>query len=175
MRFDALRLAIVFYISLVPSVSGLFKDEAYQVDFHYELLGAPVAENTFFHQPSAVKKASLLYTISEKLILGAINPKDGSVIWRQDLADGAKNKSAVRSFLHAPNNTNLVISAAGNKVNGWDASEGRIIWSRKEDGVVRSSSLLEVDPMIVSEDNGRVRISRLNAMTGKMIWEIVNK
>ena len=175
MRFDALRLFIVFCTCLIASVSGLFKDEAYQVDFHYELLGAPVTDNTFFHQPSAVKKASLLYTISEKLILGAINPKDGSVIWRQDLADGANNKSSVRGFLRAPNNTNLVISAAGKKVNGWDASEGRIVWSREEDGIVRSLSLLEVDPMIVSEDNGRVRISRLNAMTGKMIWEIVNE
>ena len=175
MRFNALSLYALLPLTLSPIVCGLFQDDAYQVDFHYTLLGSPLATNTFFHQPSVSSKASLLYTLSEKLIVGAVNPKDGSVVWRQDLAEGAQNRTTVQGFLRAANNTNIVVSAAGNKVRGWDATEGRMIWEREEKGIVRSLSLLEVDPMVVVQDSGNVRISRLNGMNGKMIWEVVNR
>ena len=175
MRYNVLSFATVLCLLLSPLVPALFQDEAYHIDFHYPLLGAPVAGNTFFHKPSVNSKASLLYTLSEKGLLGAINPKDGSLVWRQDLADNAQNRSAVQGFLCAANNTNIVVSATGNKVRAWDATGGRMIWEREEKGVVRSLSLLEVDPMVVVQENGNVHISRLNGMNGKMIWEVTNR
>ena len=175
MRFHALFSGILLLVSQSYIASALFQDEAYHIDFHHALLGAPVPENTFFHRPSASSKGSLLYTLSEKLVLGAINPRDGSLVWRQDLAEGAKNRTFVRGFLRAPNNTNVVVSAAGNIVRAWDATDGRMIWEKEERGTIHSLSLLAVDPMVVSEDKGVVSISRLNGMNGKMIWEVQNQ
>ena len=175
MRVHALSIGAILSACLISLSSALFQDEAYHIDFHYALLGTPIAENTFFYQPSSTLKGSLLYTLSEKLVLGAINPKDGSLVWRQDIAEGVSNRSATQGFLRAANNTNLVVTAVGGKVKAWDATNGRMVWEREEKGTVRSLTLLEVDPMTVSEDNGVVHISRLNGANGRMIWEVQNR
>ena len=174
MRLAALLLSATFYSSLVGLVSGLFQDEAFQIDYQYALLGRPTLQNTFFHQPSVSSKASLIYTLSEKLVLGALNPKDGSIVWRQDLGDGLDDRTGVRGFLRAANNSNVVVSAIGDKIRAWEASDGRLIWEWEGRGTVKSLTLLEVDPMVILEDQGIQRIARLNAMTGKMIWEIAD-
>lgn len=175
MRLVAPLLSAAIYVSLVGLVSGLFQDEAFQTDWQYALLGRPTQQNIFFHQPSINSKASLIYTLSDKLVLGALNPKDGSVVWRQDLGEGRESRTDTRGFLRAANSTNVVISAVGDKVRGWEASDGRLAWEWEGRGTVRSLALLEIDPMVILEDHGILRIARLNAMTGKMIWEIADK
>ena len=161
-------LSLFFFLTIV---NALFQDEAYRTDFQHALLGTASPGNTFFHQPSVSSKASLLYTLSERLIVGAINPKDGDLVWRQDLNNGGIERRTSLGILRAANNTNLLISSVGNRIRAWDASEGRLVWEREEKGMIQSLELLEVDPMIVSMTDSKVYLSRLNGMNGKMIWD----
>src|SRR5215469_10678850 len=93
---------------LITSVLAVFPDEAYQVDYHHALLGFPQQHTTFFHQPYPNSKASLIYTLSERGVIGAVNPKDGSIIWRQFLASDLTGSGG---FLKAGEGQNIVISA----------------------------------------------------------------
>jgi ER membrane protein complex subunit 1 len=149
MRIYAPLTLILWCIS---SVHAILADEAYHVDYHQALLGVPQAENTFFHRPSASSSASLLYTISDKTILGAVNPKDGSLVWRQslagplpkphlvveDVADLSKqeqlralrNTDPAKSGLIAQDGTGFVVSYYGSTVSAWDATNGKLLWQR---------------------------------------------
>ena len=131
------------FILLLPLSAALFPDEAYHVDFQHSLLGLPFAHNTFFHQPTASSKASLLYTLSEKLVLGAVNPRDGTLVWRQDLAERPSDPHTVRGFLKAAKSDGAVVSAAGTSVRSWDAASGRLIWQWAGDSVVKSLEVLD--------------------------------
>ena len=176
MHFNALFLSALVCVFVAPALA-IHRDEAYQIDYQHALLGAPLRDNTFFHRPSTNSKATLLYTLSEKLVLGAVNPKDGALVWRQDLAEGASSRTALRGFLRAANETNMVISAVGNKVRAWEGADGRLVWEWEGKGSLRSLSLQDVaggskDPMVVYEDEGTVTISKLSSTTGKMKWEV---
>ena len=76
--------AFTFVALCVSSSLAIFVDEVNDIDFHHALLGVPSPQSTFFHRPSSSSNASLLYTLSDRLVLGAVNPKDGSLVWRQD-------------------------------------------------------------------------------------------
>jgi ER membrane protein complex subunit 1 len=149
MRLHAL---LALLLSSVSSVHSILADEAYHVDYHQALLGIPQVATTFFHQPSASSSASLLYTISDKAILGAINPKDGSLLWRQPLAgplpkprlkiedvielsaeeqlNTLRDASPAEAGLLAEDGTGFVISYYGSTVSTWDATNGKLIWQR---------------------------------------------
>ena len=148
MRLNAL---LTLFLSSVSSVHAILADEAYHVDYHHALLGIPQAETTFFHQPSASSSASLLYTISDKAILGAVNPKDGSVVWRQSLADSLPEPPSVvedvvkmadeeqqkalsigpaKAGLIAEEGSSFVVSYYGSAVSAWDAMNGKLAWQR---------------------------------------------
>ena len=176
MRFTALFLSVLVCTITAP-VFAIHQDEAYQIDYQHALLGAPLRDSTFFHQPSTNSKATLLYTLSERFVLGAVNPKDGALVWRQDLAEGLNNRTALRGFLRAANETNMVISAVGNKVAAWEGADGRLVWEWEGNGSLRSLSLVDVaggskDPMVIYEDQGVVTISKLSSTNGKMRWEV---
>ena len=64
---------------LLRSTIAVFADEAWTVDYHHALLGEPREETTFFHQPNPISRASLIYSLSEEGVLGAINPRDGRI------------------------------------------------------------------------------------------------
>lgn len=113
---------------LLSTSSAIFADDAFHIDYHHALLGVPQSHTTFFHKPQASTNASLLYTISDKAVLGAINPKDGSVFWRQSLA-GQPTDHTSSSFLVARERDGQVISGHGRTVSSWDALNGRLIWS----------------------------------------------
>ncbi len=149
MRFSAL---LTLFLSSVSSVHAILADEAYHVDYHHALLGIPQAETTFFHRPSAFSSASLLYTVSEKAILGAVNPKDGSLVWRQSLANplpeppllvedvgklseeeqskALRNIGPAKAGLLAEEGSDLVVSYYGSAVSAWDAMNGKLVWQR---------------------------------------------
>jgi ER membrane protein complex subunit 1 len=149
MRFYAL---LTLVLSCVSSVYSILADEAYHVDYYHSLLGVPQSETTFFHRPSATSNASLLYTISEKAILGAVSPRDGSLVWRQSLAgplpkphlvveDVAKlpeeeplkafrDEGPAKAGLLAEEGTGLVVSYYGSTVSTWDAMNGKLVWQR---------------------------------------------
>ncbi|KAL8751505.1 MAG: hypothetical protein Q9184_006048, partial [Pyrenodesmia sp. 2 TL-2023] len=120
MRFSATALLLGLFLLLSP-IQAIFADEAYTVDFHHVLLGAPQPGKTFLHRPSVTSKASLLYTLSDRSVLGAVNPRDGSVLWRQQLRAG-------NGFLKPAFREDSIITAINGTVQAWDAAEGRLVW-----------------------------------------------
>ena len=168
-----LPIAAVFYASLCYAI---FADEAYQTDSHHALLGLPQAHTTFFHRPSAASKASLLYTLSEKLVLGAINPKDGAVIWRQRLAESAQNYTTP-GLLRAAEGGDTLVSAVGKTVQAWDATDGRLVWEWDGgDGTevidVAHSAEGAKQVIVLSENGGSsFVVTNLAAETGEVVWE----
>ncbi|EGD92841.1 hypothetical protein TESG_00406 [Trichophyton tonsurans CBS 112818] len=179
MRLDA---ASLLWASLVPSALAILADEAYHIDYHHALLGQPGAANTFFHRSSPSSVASLLYTHSDKNILGAVNPKDGSVVWRQNVTEyfpqavGSSNEA----FLRAADNDDTLVSAFGSGVSAWDAIDGRFRWiQRVTDGVVKDLELVPDRPeeimyrhdvLVLSGDKKGV-LRRLDIDSGSAVWE----
>ncbi|KAK7536911.1 uncharacterized protein J3D65DRAFT_623766 [Phyllosticta citribraziliensis] len=162
--------------TLVPSALAVFADDAYHVDYHYALLGAPQQHATFFHQPRADSKASLLYTISDKLILGAVNPRDGALVWRQNLSTSATGPAG---FLRAGEEQDTVVSALGGRVAAWDAADGRLAWSVDfKDAHVKDLEVLELpDAANAAKDSivlcggSKSTVKRLDGQTGAVKWE----
>lgn len=123
----------------VPLASAIFADDAYTIDYHEALLGQPQSHATLFHRPQSSSNASLLYTISDKAVLGAVNPKDGSILWRQVLAPtGPVSNTTSPSFLVAGEGDGQMTSAYGNSVRTWDGLNGKLIWEHNlgEDQIV---------------------------------------
>ncbi|KAJ9603267.1 hypothetical protein H2200_012045 [Cladophialophora chaetospira] len=118
--------AVAVVTTLLLPAHAIFADEAYHIDFHHALLGSPQPHTTFFHKPYSNTNASLLYTVSDKAVLGAVNPKDGSLLWRQPLA-GQPVSNASSSYLIAGENGQLV-SGHDRTVACWDAQDGRLVW-----------------------------------------------
>jgi ER membrane protein complex subunit 1 len=80
MRLHA-GLSLVLAALLAPA-RAIFEDDAYHIDFHHALIGLPKRDTTF-QKPYAASKASLLYAVSEDGVVGAVNPRDGQLVWRQ--------------------------------------------------------------------------------------------
>ncbi|KAL1799621.1 hypothetical protein ACET3X_003658 [Alternaria dauci] len=172
MRFHA---AIALAACLAPA-AAIFEDDAYHIDFHYALLGLPAPEATFFQKPYAGSKASLLYSISQNHTIGAINPKDGALVWRQHLASQPGQKGHLRSG----NEQDTVISAVGNRVTAWSASDGRLVWETSVEGAaVEDLEILEQEDgmtisaakdAIVLTADGSSSVKRLDGKTGRAKW-----
>lgn len=114
-------------LSLLLPIYAIYSDEAFHIDYHYALLGSPQSHTTFFHKPYSTTNASLLYTVSDKAVLGAVNPKDGSLLWRQLLA-GQPLDNASSSYLVAGEREGQLVSGYGRTVACWDALDGRLLW-----------------------------------------------
>ena len=130
-------------LPLLKLAAGVFIDEAWNVDYHYELFGEPKEHTTFFHQPNPTSKASLIYTLSKRGVLGAVNPRDGAVVWRHLLAQNTSDAPA--GFLRAGNEQDLVISGSGNHVAAWSAADGRLSWNADVEGPLEDVEILEMD------------------------------
>ncbi|KAI9879257.1 MAG: hypothetical protein M1830_009117 [Pleopsidium flavum] len=177
MRFHAALIVLVTPYLFVPTILAVFADEAYQADYHHALLGIPQQHTTFFHRPQSSSRASLLYTLSENLVLGAVNPKDGAIVWRQRLGGG----NATAGYLRAGEGENIVISVVGGQVSAWDALSGKSVWANEfNDGEVRDLEVMELEDgikeetakdavVLFAEKDGVVR--RLSGMTGDVKWE----
>ena len=166
-------------LTTVPLISAIFQDEAYQTDYHYALLGIPREQTTFFHRPQPTSQASLLYTLSEKFVIGAINPKNGTVIWRQLL--GASSNSST-GFLRAGEGQDTIISALDTEVLAWDSLSGKAVWCNHfNDGLVKDLEILPLedrlsgkgvkDVVLLSAKDGHGTVRRLGGKTGDVQWE----
>ena len=171
MRPGALFLLVVASILYGNVGFAIFADEAYQTDYHHALLGFPQAQATLFHRPSSVSKASLLYTLSERLVLGAVNPKDGTVIWRQQLGDQAQNGTA-SGLLRAGDGGDTLVTAVGETVSSWDAADGRLTWSWKSNGRIKSLEVTEGgDVLVLSKAQGtNAFVHKLGVDNGALLW-----
>ncbi|KAK5136662.1 hypothetical protein LTR08_002315 [Meristemomyces frigidus] len=133
-------IAATFF--LARSALAVFADEAWNVDYHYALLGLPKQSTSFFHQPNPSSRASLIYTLSEEGVLGAVNPRDGSVVWRQLLLSEALAYNV--SFLRAGEGQDTVISGIGSQVAAWSAADGRQAWILDTAGPLQDVEILEL-------------------------------
>ena len=170
MRFHA---ALALAACLAPA-AAVFEDDAYHIDFHYALLGTPKPEATFFHKPYAASKASLLYTVSENSTIGAVNPKDGALVWRS--APGISSKGLLR----AGEDQDTVISAVDDHITAWSASDGRVVWETRADGAIAEDlEILEQEDGISNANAKDILVllthavqgvRRLDAKTGLVKW-----
>jgi len=170
-----LHAALSLAACLAPA-AAIFEDDAYHIDFHYALLGLPQHDATFFQKPYGGSKASLLYSISENQTVGAINPKDGALVWRQHPVSEPHGKGHLR----AADEQDTVISAVGNRVTAWSSSDGRLVWETTVDGaVVEDLEILEQEDGITKDEakdavilvSGTSHgVKRLDGKTGRVKW-----
>ncbi|KAF2843076.1 DUF1620-domain-containing protein [Patellaria atrata CBS 101060] len=162
----------------IPLSLAVFADDAYHVDFHNALLGIPSSRTTFFHQPFQGSKASLIYTIGDKSVLGAVNPKDGAIVWRQPLAEPSNVTDA---FLSVGQGQDTVVSGIRNSVAAWGAGDGKLVWRKSFEGagpikdlevleLAESDTEKEKDSLVVFGGATPV-VRRLNGKTGAVVWE----
>ncbi|KAI5362280.1 Putative ER membrane protein complex subunit 1 [Septoria linicola] len=162
---------------LLRSTQAIFADEAWNVDYHHPLLGLPKEETTLFHRPNPASKASLIYALSEERVLGAVNPRDGSIVWRQLLAIHAGSSNS--SFLRAGQGQDVVVSGVGHEVSAWSAADGRLAWNRHFDGLLEDLEIVEladssvkpgVKDTIVLTSGEHSAIHRLDGSSGDLKW-----
>ncbi|KAF1943313.1 DUF1620-domain-containing protein [Clathrospora elynae] len=170
-----LHAALAFAACLAPA-AAIFEDDAYHIDFHYALLGLPKHEATFFQKPYAGSKASLLYSISQNQTIGAVNPKDGALVWRQHFPSEPRGRGHLRSG----HEQDIVISAIGERITAWSASDGRLVWETTVgSAVVEDLEILEQeDGMTINEAKDVIvlladssnSVKRLDGKTGRAKW-----
>ncbi|QIW94756.1 hypothetical protein AMS68_000274 [Peltaster fructicola] len=155
---------------LLRTASAVFADEAFNIDYHYALLGEPQSSTTFFHRPNPESRASLLYTLSEQNVVGALNPRDGSIVWRHLLE--SKHTSNT-SFLRAADGADIVVSGFEQSVTAWSAADGRLAWTRSV-AELRDVRVLEAGnskDTIALSGGDHPAVVRLDALTGAIKWE----
>ncbi|KAJ5906602.1 uncharacterized protein N7473_003518 [Penicillium subrubescens] len=173
--------AALFIAACLSPAAAIYSDEVNHIEFHHALLGAPSPDSTFFLKPSSSSNASLLYTISEKSIVGAVNPRDGSLIWRQDISRPGSAPSGA-GILRGLDGNNAVVGAAGDSISSWSAQDGKLIWeNRFADGAVADLELLELedasatsgsrDTIVLTSGEGAGVVRRLDGDSGKTKWE----
>jgi hypothetical protein len=167
-------------LSILPSTLAVFAEDAYHVDYHHQLLGIPQPHTTFFHRPRPHEKATLLYTLSDLGVLGAVNPGTGEVVWRQLLAaSDAGDVAGPAGFLRPIEGQSSVVSAIENRVDAWDAMSGKASWGNVFEGTVRDLEVVEIpatdgqakDVLALFEANDRGVLRRLNGDNGDVVWE----
>lgn len=172
-------LLLAAAIANLPLALAIYADDAYKLDYHLPLLGHPRRETTFFHRPQASSKASLLYTLSERNVLGAINPKDGSIIWRHSI--GA-DSNATFSHLRAGDGHDVVLSLSESALVAWSAQGGREIWRLDlPDAELKDLEILDIplsdvsttrkDALVLTVENQVSVVRRVNGATGDIVWE----
>lgn len=167
-------LQTALILGLSSTAAAVFQDEVGDIDFHYSLVGLPQFETTFFHRPRKDDKASLLYTLGDVGVIGAINPSNGNLVWRQQISEHVATGGG---HLRAPEGENWVASAYGSKVQSWNALTGRNIWEMKFEGQVKDLEILELtetsrkDVLALFDEDGVTVLRRLHGSLGNVIWE----
>ncbi|KAI9711482.1 MAG: hypothetical protein M1820_002045 [Bogoriella megaspora] len=174
-----LTLVLAWTLLFLPTALAVYADDAYSVDYHLALLGLPHQHTTFFQPPYQGSKASLLYSLSERNILGAINPKDGSIVWRQPLQS---TSNATKGFLRASQDADTVVTAVDGQVAAWSASDGRAVWVHTPGSApVHDLEILEIETGKARTEGGKDAIllvggsnsymKRIDGTTGRIRWE----
>lgn len=183
-RISVMRLHLVTTLAaLAPACLATFDDEAYKVDAQLSLLGLPQSENTFFAQPYTGSKASLVYTLSEKCVLGAVNPKDGAIVWRQQLK--SHEECVAGGLLRAGGDQDTLVEASEGTVRAWSAADGRLAWERvfgpalsvadvQIPELAGGAEAKEKDVLVVLVGQ-RGYVQRLDGKTGKTKWAFLDE
>ncbi|KAJ2902125.1 hypothetical protein MKZ38_001034 [Zalerion maritima] len=172
MKFPSILSGLL--LALPTAVNAVFKDEVDHIDYHHQLVGIPQQGTTFFHRPRKTEKASLLYTLSDVGLIGAINPSNGEVVWRQEIASP---DAAGRSYLRAGEGQGWLCSAYGHGVQSWDAIGGRSVWTAEFAGEVKDLEIMELtgarakDVLVLLEEGDSAVVRRLSGEDGRVMWE----
>ncbi|KAH8590702.1 hypothetical protein B0O99DRAFT_520944 [Bisporella sp. PMI_857] len=162
-------------LSILPTARAVFADDAYHVDYHHKLLGIPQPHTTFFHRPRPLDKASLLFTLSDLGVIGALNPGTSEVVWRQSIGQDGFNAS----FLRPVEGEGKIVSAIGSRVDAWDATSGKEIWGTNFAGSVKDLEVVELaagakghkDVLVLFDEDGRSNVRKLAGASGNVVWE----
>lgn len=184
---STITAGLVAAAALIAPVAAVYRDEAYTVDYHHALLGLPAPDATFFHRPDASSPASLLYTLSDLGVLGAVKPGSGDLVWRQYLAansnrtiGGKGTDNEIEGLLRPVEGEDKLVSAVGGYVNAWEATTGKERWYNDFEGVARDLEIIqdntgEKDVLVLFESReGGAResvVRRLDGKTGDVKWE----
>lgn len=177
MRLPLLSAKALCFLGLPLLSQAVFRDEVGVVDFHYDLLGVPQSTTTFFHRPRQQEKASLLYSLSDVGVLGAVNPSNGAIVWRQPLA---ANITDGGGFLRAGDGQSWLCSAHGNSAHSWDALTGRNLWWRDFEGGVKDLEIMELtgdgrkDVLALLHTDTATVVRRLRGDNGDVVWEFTD-
>lgn len=174
-----MKLITALVATLIPAVLAVFEDEAWKVDYHHALLGLPQKHTTFFHQPQPNSKASLVYTLSELGLLGAINPKDGTLVWRQRLQPGLNSNA---SFLFPGDGQVSVVSGVDGQIASWSAIDGKLIWSTPDlPGTLIDLTSLQLSPSEIGKEvvglfqqDTTITVRRLDGKAGQPLWQYID-
>ncbi|KAI0894393.1 DUF1620-domain-containing protein [Annulohypoxylon nitens] len=174
MHIPVQTLSVAVLLALPAAVRAVFRDEVDHIDYHHELLGVPQRETTFFHRPRPQEKASLLYTLSDLGVLGAVNPGSGAVVWRQLLSN---NVTEGGGHLRAGEDETWLASALGSSVQTWDAISGRNVWTLDFGGEVKDLEIMEMtadgrkDVLALHQEDGSTVTRRIHGTDGRVVWE----
>ncbi|KFH42143.1 ER membrane protein complex subunit-like protein [Hapsidospora chrysogenum ATCC 11550] len=161
-------------LGLSSLAAAVFKDEVGDVDFHHALFGVPQPETTFFHRPRKDDKASLLYTLGDVGVFGAVNPSNGAVVWRHQISS---NTTDGGGHLRAPEDEDWVAAAYGHSVHAWSAMTGRNVWHAEFAGQVKDLEIMEMtetsrkDVLTLFQEDGVTVLRRLHGTLGTIVWE----
>ncbi|KAB8437419.1 hypothetical protein FH972_025097 [Carpinus fangiana] len=168
-----MRIFTALAAACLPTALAVYSDEAYTVDYHHALLGLPEASNTFFHPPYIGSKASLIYTLSEEGVLGAVNPRDGALVWRQILS----SESGKSRVLRAGDAQDTLVTAVNDTVSTWSTTDGRLGWERVfQDQEVKDTQIVEHPTDAATKDvlvllgGSSTTILRLDGASGEETW-----
>ena len=174
---EIMRVLLILTALLSGCVYGVFQDEAFHSDYHHALLGLPIGDATFFHQPFSDSPASLIYSLSNDAVLGAVNPKDGSLVWRHALRE---HVSSSTSILRTATGWDTVVTAFDQYIDAWSASDGRFGWQyNQKSGRVKDIEILEggelqggssAHDVVVLVEDGQAAVIRLGSSTGMPVW-----
>ena len=163
-------------LSILPSTLAIYADDAYHVDYHHQLLGVPQPHTTFFHRPRPLDKASLLFTLSDLGVIGAVNPGTGEVVWRQLLAEKVGDNVG---FFRPVEGEGSVVSAIGSRVDAWDAMSGKENWGNSFVGTAKDLEVMEKaagakgpkDILVLFDEHGKGLLRKLAGANGNVVWE----
>ena len=163
MRFLSEAL-LPWLLLTATSVVAIFKDDAYHTDWHVPLIGSALPASTFFHCRSVETRASLVYTLTRRSILAAINPKDGELVWRQQLSES----QPARSGLARPGN-GVIVSAVASRVASFSAGNGRLVWENRFAQDMVDLAVTAENAIAALFGDGTVRL--LAEQSGDVAWE----
>lgn len=148
---------------LLPFAAAVLKDDAYEVDWHTPLIGLALPGNTFFHHPTAETKASLIYTITARAIVAALNPKDGEIVWRHQLLEDPQIAGKL-----APGH-GIVVASIGKDLKAFESATGKLVWENSFSGDVKDVKVTKDNNAVVLMEDGTV--AYLEAQTGDVAWK----
>ncbi|KAI5310909.1 hypothetical protein KEM55_002376 [Ascosphaera atra] len=175
-------LVLACWSVLISSSFALFSDEAYEIDYHHGLIGkpllasgaSPASEDLFLlAKPTWDSRASLIYTLSEKLVLGAVKPKDGAAVWRQELGHFVAQGEDNKAFLKAADRGDTIVTGVGRTVSSWAAMNGRFGWSKTLDGTLVDVEVIEGsagDIATLSQTGSDSEVQLLHHDRGMALW-----